>query len=67
MLDDVIKSKIILYTIENLLSTTQGIGKIHIEDIIKLCNNNRGNKFLIPNKKIKVLVQDKKLQFMKNY
>ena len=65
MLDDVIKSKIILYTIENLLSTTQGIGKIHIEDIIKLCENNIGNKFLIPNKKIKVLVQDKKIQFIK--
>ena len=66
-LDDVIKSKIILYTIDKVLGSNQGIGKIHIEDIIKLCNNNRGNKFLIPNKKIKVLVQDKKLQFMKNY
>ena len=65
-LDDVIKSKIILYTIDKVLGSTQGIGKIHIEDIIKLCNNNRGNKFLIPNKKIKVLVQDKKVQFMKN-
>lgn len=66
-LDDVIKSKIILYTIDKVLGNTQGIGKIHIEDIIKLCNNNRGNKFLIPNKKIKVLVQDKKVKFMKHF
>lgn len=65
-LDDVIKSKVILYTINKVLGTTQGISKIHIEDIIKLCNNNRGNKFLVPNKKIKVLVKDKRVQFLKN-
>lgn len=65
-LDYVIKSKVILYTIDKFLGTTKGIGKIHIEDIIKLCENNKGNKFLIPNKKIKVLVQDKKVQFIKN-
>lgn len=63
--DYVLKSKIILYTIGILLGTTQGIEKIHIEDIIKLCENNIGNKFLIPNKKVKVLVKDKKVHFIK--
>ena len=31
--------------------------KIHIEDIIKLCEKNIGNKYLTPNKNIKVLVK----------
>ena len=44
----------------------QGIKKIHIEDMIKLCNNNIGNKFLIPNKKIKILVKNKKIFLMRN-
>ena len=34
----------------------------NIEDIIKLCNNNIGNKFLMPNKNLKVLIQNKKIQ-----
>ena len=36
-----------------------------IEDIIKLCNNNIGNKFLMPNKNLKVLIQNKKINFIK--
>lgn len=64
-LDKVIKTKIVLHTIDNLLGNSQGIGKIHVEDIVKLCENNIGNKFLVPNKKIKVLVQNKKIQFIK--
>lgn len=55
-LDEVIKSRIILYTINKLLGTTQGIEKIHVEDIIKLCGNNIGNKYLMPNKKLKIFV-----------
>ena len=43
------------------MGSTQRIEKIHIEDIIKLCSNNVGNKFLTPNKNIKVLVKDKKI------
>lgn len=35
--EKVIKSKIILYTISRLINTTKGIEKIHIEDIINLC------------------------------
>ena len=63
-LDYVVKSKVILYAINEVLGSTQGIEKIHIEDIIKLCENNVGNKFLIPNKKIKVLVRNKQVQFI---
>ena len=47
--DKLIQKKIILLSIYKLFGTTNGIEKIHIEDIIKLCNNNIGNKFLTPN------------------
>lgn len=60
----VIKRRLILYTINRLQGNVQGIGKIHIEDIIKLCNNNLGNKYLTPKKNIKVLVKDKKIYFI---
>jgi tRNA(Ile)-lysidine synthase len=65
-LEKVVKSKMIFYIINELLGSIQGIQKIHIEDIIKLCKNNIGNKFLIPNKKLKVLVKDKRIFFIKN-
>jgi len=52
-----------LYAVKQLLGSTQGIEKVHIEAIIKLCDNNIGNKFLTPNKKIKILVNDKKIFF----
>lgn len=59
--EKVIKNRIILLAIKELIGSTQRIEKIHIEDIIKLCNNNIGNKFLTPNKKLKILVKDKKI------
>jgi len=62
--EKVIKSRLILYTITRLFGTSQGIEKIHIEDIIKLCNNNIGNKYLTPNKKIKILVKNHKIYFL---
>lgn len=62
----VIKQRLVLYTINILFGTRSGIEKKHIEDIIKLCNNNIGNKFLIPNKKIKILVKNKKIFFIVN-
>lgn len=64
--ETVIKSRLVLYTINILFGTRSGIEKKHIEDIIKLCSNNIGNKFLIPNKKIKVLVKNKKIFFIVN-
>lgn len=58
-----IKSRIILYTIKKLLGTNDGISKIHIEDIIKLCQNNIGNKYLTPNKQIKIYVNKGKMYY----
>ena len=63
--EKVIKSNLILYTITRLFHTTQGIEKIHIEDIIKLCANNIGNKFLMPNKHLKVFIKNGKIKFSK--
>lgn len=56
-----IQKRVILYAIKELFGTTKGIEKIHIEDIIKLCNNNIGNKFLTPNKKTKIVIKNKKI------
>ncbi len=61
--DQVIKSRIIIYTIKRLLGTSQGIEKIHIDDIIKLCEKNIGNKYLTPNKNIKITVNKGKIYF----
>lgn len=66
-LERVIKNRIILYTITRLRGTCIGIEKIHIEDIIKLCQNNIGNKYLTPNKGLKILIKDKNIYFMKNF
>lgn len=63
ILDYVIKSKIILYAIFKVSGNSIGISKVHIDDIIKLCKNNIGNKFLIPKKGIKVYVKKGKIYF----
>ena len=63
--EKIIKSQLILLATKQLMGSTQGIEKIHIEDIIKLCNNNIGNKYLTPNKKIKILIKDKRINFIK--
>ena len=58
-----IKTRMILYTIKKLQGTSNGIGKIHIDDIITLCENNIGNKHLTPNKGIKIMVNKGKMYF----
>ncbi len=63
-LDKVIKSRLILYTISKAYGVAYGIEKIHVEDIIKLCSNNIGNKYLIPRKGIKVYVKKGKIFFI---
>ncbi len=63
-LDYAIKSKLILYTISKAYGTANGIEKIHIDDIIKLCNNNIGNKYLSPRAGIKIYVKKGKIYFM---
>lgn len=62
--EEVIKSRVLLYTITRLLGNSNGIENIHIKDILKLCNNNIGNKFLTPNKNIKILVKNHKIYFI---
>ena len=64
-LDKVIQNRIILLSVRKIFGSTQGIEKVNIEDIIKLCNNNIGNKFLKPNKNLKVLIKDKKINLIK--
>lgn len=61
--DEVIKSRIIIYTIKRLMGTSQGIEKVHIDDIITLCKKNIGNKYLTPNKNIKITVNKGKIYF----
>ena len=65
LLDEVLKNRIILIATKKLFGSTQGIEKVNIVDIIKLCNNNIGNKFLMRNKNLKVLIQNKKINFIK--
>ena len=59
----VIKRRIILYTVNKALGTINGIEKKNIDDIVKLCQRNIGDKYLCPNKNIKVIVKNKKIFF----
>ena len=61
----VIKSRLVLYTIMRLFGTSKSIEKKHVEDIIKLCQNNIGNKYLTPNKHTKVFVKARKSSIYK--
>ena len=63
MQDSVIKNRIIINGIKFVFGSTQGIEKIHIDDIVQLCENNIGNKFLSPKKGIKVSVGKNKITF----
>ena len=65
-LDNVIKSRLIPYIINDILKVEYNAQKIHIEDIIKLCNNNVGNKYLVPDKKIKILLKNHQIFFTIN-
>jgi tRNA(Ile)-lysidine synthase len=63
MEDILIKKRIIIYTISRLIGHSQNIEKVNVEDIVKLCQNNIGNKYLKPNKNVKVLVNKGKIFF----
>ena len=63
-LELVIKRRVILYTIKKVIGNTLGIEKINVDEIVKLCENNIGNKYLRPNKNLKVLVRNKKIYFI---
>lgn len=60
---EALKSRLIILCIKELLGTTNGIGRVHIKDIIELCANNIGNKYLTPNKHLKILVNKGKMYF----
>lgn len=62
----VIKRRVILYTINKCLNTINGIEKINIDDIIKMCDKNVGNKYLMPTKQIKVYLKKGKIYFIPN-
>ena len=64
-LHEYMKSKVILFIIDKLFGSTQGIEKIHIKDIIKLCSNNIGNKYLTPNKNVKIFIKSGTVSFEK--
>ncbi len=64
-LELVIKRRVILYTINEILHTTNGIEKVNIDDIVKLCSRNIGNKYLTPIKEIKIYVKQGKIYFIK--
>ena len=63
--EKVIKSNILIYTITRLFGTAKGIEKIHIEEILTLCANNIGNKYLKPNKHTKVFVKNGQIKISK--
>ena len=65
MLPIIIEKKIILFAIQKLFGTVKRIEKIHLEDIIKLCNNNIGNKYLTPNKNLKIVIKNKQIHIHK--
>ena len=65
ILNIAIKRRIILYIVKKLFKTTQRIEKKHIEDIIKLIDNNIGNKFLTPNKNFRVSIKKGIVEFKK--
>ena len=65
--DTIIKKRILLISISRIFGTSKNIEKIHIEDIIKLCERNIGNKYLTPNKNVKVFVNKGKIIISHTY
>jgi len=64
-LDVVLKRRLILKMIIKVLGNAKDIEKVHVDDVVKLCQNNVGGKFLTPNKNIKISVLQGKLKFEK--
>ena len=60
-LDIVIRKRLIIKFIIKTLGNAKDIEKVHIEDVLKLCENNVGGKYLTPNKNIKVTVNKGKV------
>ena len=60
-LDNVIKRRLIIKFIIKVLGNAKDIERVHIEDILKLCSNNIGKKYTMPNKHIKCMWIKEKL------
>jgi tRNA(Ile)-lysidine synthase len=63
MYDIVFKRRLIIKFIIKVIGNAKDIEKVHIDDIVKLCGNNVGGKFLTPNKNIKVSINRGKIIF----
>ncbi len=63
--EEVVRKRLILLAITKAIGNAQNIEKVNIEDIIKLCANNIGNKYLTPNKNIKISVGKGQVVFEK--
>ena len=61
--DKLIRKRILIYTISKVLGNSQNIEMVNIDDVIKMCDKNIGNKYLMPNKNIKILVNKGKIFF----
>ena len=63
--DNVIQKRLIIKYITKALGNAKDIERVHIEDILKLCKNNVGGKYLTPNKYIKVAVNKGIVEYVK--
>lgn len=63
-LDLGVQQNLVLYTVSKLLGSTRNIEKVNVDDIIEMCRRNVGNKYMYPNKNLKILVKNKKIIFM---
>ena len=59
--DKAIQKRLINKAILGLLNSTNNISKINIDDIIKMIGRNVGNKTIKINKKIEILIKNKKI------
>lgn len=59
--DKAIQKRLINKAISELLNSTNNISKINIDDIIKMIERNVGNKTIKINKKIEILIKNKKI------
>lgn len=64
--DLLIKKRLVFYITNKLMGTTKGLEKINVDNIVELCNNNIGNKYLIPYKGLKISLKNKQLYFEKD-
>ena len=59
-----LKQNLILYAINQIAGSTSNIEKINIDDIIKMSERNVGKKYMLINKNLKVLIENKKIIFV---